>query len=155
MSMIVKSKCKGAALAFCIAALRALPASDLSLDVDTGGALHLVHDASSPVAAVVSNTSSGAQSVVGRLEARDWKGRGFTVSVADTLPPGGAVRCCLPGPLPARGFYWIRLYGGSAGKPVASTSFAFVERHKATPILPKPKFRFGRSEEHTSELQSQ
>ena len=143
MSMIVKSKCKGAALAFCIAALRALPASDLSLDVDTGGALHLVHDASSPVAAVVSNASSAALAVGGRLEVRDWKGRGFTIPVSDTLPPGGIGRYPLPGSLPARGFYWIRLYEGSAGKPVASTSFAFVERHKATPILPKPKFRFG------------
>ena len=66
----------------CLAAVRMLSALDVSLDVDTGNALHLVYDASSPVAAVISNASSAAQAVVGRLEVRDWKGRGFTIPVA-------------------------------------------------------------------------
>ena len=128
---------------FCLAAIRMLPASDLSLDVETGNALHLVYDASSPVSAVVSNTSSLAQAVGGRLEVRDRKGRGFAIPVSGTLPPDGVARYPLPGPLPAKGFYRIRLLGDKADKPVASTSFAFVERHKVTPLLSKPKFRFG------------
>ena len=128
---------------FCFAAIRILPASDVSLDVDTGNALHLVHDACSPVAVIVSNTSSTVQAVAGRLEVRDWKGRGFTMPVADTLPLGKVGRYLLPGPLPAKGFYRINLFEGNEGKAVASTSFAFVERHKVTPLLDKPKFRFG------------
>ena len=127
----------------CLASIRLLPASGLSLDVDVGNPLHLVHDASSPVAAVVSNASSSAQAVGGRFEVRDWKGRGFTIHVSDTLPPDGVRRYPLPVPLPAKGFYWIRLFEDNADKPVASTSFAFVERHKVTPLLSKPKFRFG------------
>jgi len=128
---------------FCLAAIRILPASDVSLDVDTGNALHLVYDASSPVAAVISNASSAVQAVVGRLEVRDWKGRGFTIPVSDVLPPEAVRRYPLPVPLPAKGFYWIRLFEDKSDKPVASTSFAFVERHKVTPLLSKPKFRFG------------
>lgn len=126
-----------------LAAIRMLLASDLSLDVDTGNALHLVHDPCSPVAAVVSNASSSTRTVGGRLEVRDWKGRGFSMPVADTLPSGKAGRYPLPGSLPAKGFYRISLFEGNAGKPVASTSFAFVERHDVTPLLAKPKFRFG------------
>ena len=45
----------------CLASVRMLPASDLSLDVDTGNPLHLVYDASSPVSAVISNVSSTVQ----------------------------------------------------------------------------------------------
>ena len=128
---------------FCLAAVHTLSASDLSLDVDTGNALHLVHDACSPVAVVVSNTSSAAQAFGGRLEVRDWKGRGFTMPVADTLPSGKVCRYPLPGSLPAKGFYRISLFEGNADKADASTSFAFVERHTVTPLLSKPKFRFG------------
>ena len=119
----------------CLASVRMLPASDLSLDVDTGNALHLVYDASSPVSAVISNVSSTAQAVAGRLEVRDWKGRGFTMPVADMLPSGKVGRYPLPGPLPAKGFYRVSLFEGIAGKAVASTSFAFVELHKVTPLL--------------------
>ena len=76
---------------------------------------------------------------------RDHFGRGFEQAVDVTAAPESTVRVALDRALPFQGMWYVSadLTGDDGQAGVAEARFAAIDRHEATPLLPKPFFRMG------------
>ena len=120
-------------------------AEAMRLDVDTGNPLHLVRDGKEKPVLVVRNPAERAVSWRTAFVFRDVFGRRFEIPFAREMAAGEEVRVEVPGPLPAKGLWRVaaNVTGGDGSRAFKETRFAFIDRHERTPIVEKPKFRFG------------
>lgn len=127
-----------------VARVRTTAVGALAFDVDTGDPLHLLRGRKGPVTLVFRNLSR---------ERRHWRGHvrfsgffGETVEQAvDVTAGGGETVRVAAQPVPAQGLWLVtaELVGDDARRGTAHARFAAVDRHEATPFLPKPHFRMG------------
>jgi hypothetical protein len=121
----------------------------LSLKVDTSSPLHVVDwPILAAPAAVVSNLSACAQTLVGYLAVEDYFGRSFKIPFSRTIPPYGSARATIPkgkGALDAKGVWNVcaRLKGKDGVESEHKTSFAVLDVHEASPKRKYGEFRWG------------
>ena len=120
-------------------------AEAMRLEVDTGNPLHLVRDEKERPTLVVRNPAGRAVSWRTAFVFRDVFGRRFEIPFAREMAAGEETRVEVPWPLPAKGLWRVaaNVTGGDGSHAFKETRFAFVDRHERTPIVEKPKFRFG------------
>ena len=125
--------------------LKATAVEALDFDVDTGDPLHLIRGGRGVPTLVFGNLSRGTRRWKGTVRFRDHFGRGFEQAVDVTAAPEATVRVALDRALPFQGMWYVsaELTGDDGQTGVAEARFAAVDRHEATPILPKPYFRMG------------
>ena len=125
--------------------LKATAVEALDFDVDTGDPLHLIRGGRGVPTLVFGNLSRGTRRWKGTVRFRDHFGRGFEQAVDVTAAPEARVRVALDRALPFQGMWYVsaELTGDDGQTGVAEARFAAVDRHEATPILPKPYFRMG------------
>ena len=120
-------------------------AEAMRLEVDTGNALHLVRDEKERPTLVVRNPAERTVSWRTAFVFRDVFGRRFEIPFAREMAAGEETRVEIPWPLPAKGLWRVaaNVTGGDGSRALKETRFAFIDRHVRTPIVEKPKFRFG------------
>ena len=125
--------------------LKATAVEALAFDVDTGDPLHLIRGGRGAPTLVFGNLSRGTRRWKGTVRFRDHFGRGFEQAVDVTAAPESTVRVALNRALPFQGMWYVsaELTGDDGQTGVAEARFAAIDRHEATPILPKPYFRMG------------
>ena len=117
----------------------------LDFDVDTANPLHLVRGSLKSPDLVLSNLSRETRRWKGVVRYRDHFGRGFDREVDVAAEGGATVRVAPDRDLPAKGIWYVTadLVGDDGQKGIVETRFAAIDRHDATPTLPKPFFRMG------------
>ena len=117
----------------------------LDFDVDMANPLHLVRGSLKSPDLVFSNLSRETRRWKGVVRYRDHFGRGFDREVDITAEGGATVRVGPDRDLPAKGIWYVTadIIGDDGQKGCVETRFAAIDRHDATPILPKPFFRMG------------
>jgi len=120
-------------------------AEAMRLDVDTKNPLHICRDESERPELLVSNPTESEIAWSTKFELSDVFGRKIEIPFERSVRAGETVRVQVPWPLPAKGIWYVKarvldLDGMVAAK---ETRFAFIDRHEITPIVEKPKFRFG------------
>lgn len=125
--------------------LKATAVEALDFDVDTGDPLHLIRGGRGAPTLVFGNLSRGTRRWKGTVRFRDHFGRGFEQAVDVTAAPESTVRMALERALPFQGMWYVSadLTGDDGQAGVAEARFAAIDRHEATPLLPKPFFRMG------------
>ena len=125
--------------------LKATAVEALDFDVDTGDPLHLIRGGRGVPTLVFGNLSRGTRRWKGTVRFRDHFGRGFEQAVDVTAAPESTVRVALDRALPFQGMWYVSadLTGDDGQAGVAEARFAAIDRHEATPLLPKPFFRMG------------
>lgn len=120
-------------------------AEALRLEVDTKNELHLCRDGSERPELLVSNPTDETIAWKTYFVLSDVFGREIRLPFERFVRAGETVRIAVPWPLPAKGLWVVKaqvldLDGRTAEK---ETRFAYIDRHEVTPLVTKPKFRFG------------
>lgn len=117
----------------------------VGLEVCTGNPMHIVRDESERPVFVLSNATERARRLVGCLSLEDVLGNCLRLPISVSLPPLGGGEIVGPWPLPAKGLWMVRgeLVDGEGGVCRPVTRFAWIDRQRVTPRLPKSKFRMG------------
>ena len=122
-------------------------AEAMRLDVETGNRLHLVRSERSNESPVLTIFNPTQQPCHWKTDFRfqDVFGRVFTVPFDRTVAAGETVRVPVPTPLPAKGLWFVRadVTGDDGSHARHETRFAWIDNHRRTAFLEKPKFRFG------------
>jgi hypothetical protein len=117
------------------------------LDVETGNFLHIVRaeQADERPVVVIRNPADTSQAWKTVLRFSDVFERRFEIAFDRTLVPGAAVRIPVPWPLPAKGIWYLTadVRGADGSVMTHESRFALIDLHQRTPIVNKPKFRFG------------
>ena len=117
------------------------------LDVETGNYLHIVRaeKANERPVVTIRNPADTPQTWKTTLKFSDVFDRRFEIPFNRTLAPGEKVRIPVPWPLPAKGIWYLTadVRGADGSTMTHEARFASIDLHERTPIVAKPKFRFG------------
>lgn len=117
------------------------------LDVETGNFLHIVRaeKANERPAVTIRNPAETPQTWQTLLRFSDVFDRRFEIAFDRTLAPSETVRIPVPWPLPAKGMWYLTadVRGADGSTMTHESRFAYIDPHERSPIVSKPKFRFG------------
>lgn len=120
-------------------------AEAMRLDVDTKNELHLCRDEGERPELLVGNPTDRTLAWKTTFVLSDVFGRKVNVPFDRSVASGETVRLAVPWPLPAKGAWTVSARLRDVGGRIVrkETRFAYVDRHEVTPLVAKPKFRFG------------
>jgi len=117
------------------------------LDIETGNFLHVVRaeKANERPVVTIRNPAETSQTWETILRFSDVFDHRFEIPFNRTLAPGETLRLPVPWPLPAKGMWYLAadVRGADGSKMTHESRFAYIDLHERTPIVSKPKFRFG------------
>lgn len=113
--------------------------------VETGNDLRLVFGTIDALRAVFENRGTARQRWKGSLFFRNFFGGGFDLPVDLTLKGGERKSLRIEHPVETLGVWYVSgcLQDEKGAVAYVGDQFARIERREVTPLLPKPKFRFG------------
>jgi len=116
-----------------------------AFSVETDNDLPLIHAPTDAVRFVFRNRRDVRVRWKGTLRLRDFSGRGFDRPLDLDLGAGASVAVAASEPFGTMGVWYAQADLLAADGTVAyvKDQFARIDRREATPLLPKPKFRFG------------
>jgi len=120
----------------------------LRFDVETGGRLLRICRSEKPEERPVitlRNPTAEPRRWTTTIKLRDVFQHKVEIPFDRTIAPGETVRVPVPWPLPAKGQWYAEVVLSEEGEsPVTHRAqFAWIDLHEVTPVLEKPKFRFG------------